>query len=135
MSADGQARQRLTDHMVRCQHELNETWKHIAERGGTSDPTLRRLRDPSSYGKPLTRRNKVSIEKGLFWRPGAVDRILADPAYVPDGRPLTRYASVEEIAAYLAEVRADRPRDFGEVLHRLDIRWEPPVEHAPQGHA
>jgi hypothetical protein len=122
MSAEVPDRQRLTDHMVRCQLELNETWKHIAERGGTSEPTLRRLRDQSSYSKPLTKRNKVSIERGLFWRPGAVDKVLEDPAYMPDGRPLTAYASVDEVVAYLSEMRAGRPQDYREVLHRLDIQ-------------
>lgn len=138
MSANESDRTRLTELIERCQPELGELWKTTAERGGMSEQTLRRLRNPRYYDRDLTPANKKGIEDALHWPRGAVDRVLEDPEHVPDGnktdRRISSQASVEDIVRYLADLRADRPADFREALHRLDIQWSPPISTEPHSH-
>lgn len=130
MSANASGRQRLTEHMLRCQSGFGELWVKTAERGGMSEQTLRRLRNPRYYDKQLTPANKSGIENAMYWQAGDVDRVLADPGYVPVSRKVNRRvdlgSSVENIAAYLDDLRAARPAEFQQVLRRLDITWSPP---------
>jgi hypothetical protein len=129
MSANASDRQRLTEHMVRCQPTFGELWVKTAERGGMSEQTLRRLRNPRYYDRELTPANKSGIEDAMYWQAGDVDRVLADPGYVPVSRKVNRRvdlgSSVENIAAYLDDLRAARPGEFQQVLQRLDITWSP----------
>jgi hypothetical protein len=131
MSADESPRQRLAEHMNRCRLELGLQWKEFATISKVSVATLRRICDPKDFDRPVSDRSKAGIEKGLRWRPGAVDRILAEPNYRPDGRPLGRDASIEDIVRYLDDLRAVAPGDFQQVLHRLDINWAPQVSAEP----
>jgi hypothetical protein len=131
MSADESGRERLAGHIDRCRLELGLQWKELAAISKISAPTLRRICDPKDFGRPVTDRSKAGIERGLRWRPGAVDRILAEPGYEPDGRPLGRDASVDDIVRYLDDLRAVAPADFEQVLHRLDINWAPSVSAEP----
>jgi hypothetical protein len=129
MSANVSGRQRLTEHMLRCQPGFGELWVVTAKRGGMSEQTLRRLRNSRYYGKELTPANKSGIEDAMYWLVGDVDRVLADPDYVPVSRKVNRRvdlrSSVENIATYLDELRAARPGEFQQVLQRLDISWSP----------
>ena len=128
MSADESGRERLAVHINRCRLELGLQWKELAHISKVSAPTLRRICDQKDFARPVSERSKAGIEKGLRWRAGAVDRILSEPGYRPDGRPLGRDASVEDIVRYLDDLRAIAPSDFAQVLHRLDINWAPQVD-------
>ncbi|MBP2319847.1 hypothetical protein JOF56_000232 [Kibdelosporangium banguiense] len=131
MSAHESGRERLTAHVRRCQALLEELWEVTAERGKLSEQTLRRLRNPRYYDKELTPANKTGIEDALYWNVGDVDRVMQDPDFVPVSRKVNRRidlaASVEDIAGYLDDLRAGRPADFQQALHRLDIKWSPPA--------
>ena len=130
MSANVSGRERLTEHMLRCQPGFGELWVVTAKRVGMYEQTLRRLRNPRYYDKDLTPANKSGIEDSFYWLVGDVDRVLDDPDYVPVSRKVNRRvdlgASVENIAIYLDELRAARPAEFQQVLQRLDIKWSPP---------
>jgi hypothetical protein len=125
MSADESGRRRLAMHIDRCRLELGLQWKELAANSKVAVATLRRICEPKDFSRSIHALTKAGIERGLRWRAGAVDRILAEPGYRPDGRPLGRDASVEDIVRYLDDLRAVAPGDFQQVLHRLDIKWAP----------
>jgi hypothetical protein len=131
MSADEEGRQRLAMHMNRCRLALGLMWKELADISRVSEATLRRLCEPKDFHRTINDLTKARIERGLRWRVGAVDRILAEPDYQPDGRPLGRDASVEDIVRYLDDLLAVAPDDFQQVMHRLDIKWARQVSVEP----
>jgi hypothetical protein len=137
MSADEDARQTLTSLMVKSlaqQRVKGEPllWKVAADRGKSSEATLRRIRKDPTY--PLTERVKVAIEDALGWLRGDVDRILTGGTYTyrkgvelakPVPPPLNpRTSSLEDILEFALELHTNQPQVFKEFRQAvLDVAW------------
>lgn len=78
-----QARSRLARLMNDRRVDLGLRWTEVAEMGGVSAETLRAMRRTSAPLRDLT---KAGIEKGLRWKRGSVDQVLAGGDPVPEAR-------------------------------------------------
>jgi hypothetical protein len=77
-------RARLTAFMNERRIDLGLRWTDVGEAGGISAETLRAIRRDSA---PLRELTKAGLEKGLRWKQGSVDSILAGGTPDPDDTP------------------------------------------------
>ncbi|MEV4312988.1 hypothetical protein [Actinocrispum sp. NPDC049592] len=126
MSAHEQveARRRLTRLVHSARIEQGMQIQDLAEKGKVRLSTLRRALN--KHDTPISAATQRGIERALDWPDNATDRILADPAYVPQPiiRPLhPRTSTANDVIAFLDRFLAEQPTEHQKLRALLDIRW------------
>ena len=104
----------LAGHMEARRIELGRTWREVAAAGGTTYETLRLVMIGKSVPRSLT---KKSIELGLEWAPGSVDRVSQGQQPIPvQTPPASTETSVDEIMQIVDGLSGEAKR---ELLSRL----------------
>lgn len=73
-------REALQRAMETRQKELGITWQEVAREGGVKADTIRAARLGDA---PIQQSTRAAIERGLRWRPGSVNTILAGGSAIP----------------------------------------------------
>lgn len=140
-----QSRARLAKLLDERRAELRLRWRDVAEQAGITVEGLRTLRIGTGRIRSTTKRG---LEDALRWRPGSIDRILADgdPEPMPSGRGEIRAEpghAAEGAASVKLPLRvqgelADRKVLDHEVVdlawtgskHKLIVLWAGPADES-----
>lgn len=102
--------------------ELDLTWDEVAERSDRSKETLFQV----AKGRIPQARTRTAIDRGLYWKRGSVDSILAggEPTKVDHREQQSEPEDQADIHAELAELR--------KMAEQLKARAEEDKAHADQ---
>lgn len=92
---------RLAEVARRRRHELLMTQAEVAKRAGIAQRTIKRIEE----GEPVREINLFKLDRGLDWRPGSAEGVLAggDPVELQDQHSLEQ--QLRDLRASVSQVR------------------------------